>query len=513
MLDESSEQPVFLEAVPQAKLFVTFMQNSPAQWWMKDVRGTYFFVNKTYAEFFQMSPDRIVGRTDFDFMPAHIAERLRANDRVVLETQRTIHLHETVESPAGARINLTAKFPFTENGRKFVGGIGIDVTESRLAEIELERARDSALEAEALKSAFISSVQHELRTPLAGILGMNELLLTTDLNAEQLELATLVQGSSEALLTILNDILDLSKFQTGRLELASDPLDIKSVVRESIRLIAAAARHKGLKLNLDIDAKLPQQVFGDAERLRQVLLNLLSNAVKFTSQGFVELRVSLVEERNDLVVVRFLVKDTGIGIDANQRPYLFLPFWQADMSNTRAYGGPGLGLPVSKHIVEKMGSSGIEVESTSGSGSSFWFDAQFSLNINVRPDNVPNPEMLIIEDNASLQNSLIKQFENLGIAAGTGTNCADAENLLADRPYRLVLCERVLQDGDALDLIRRVRAKEVQSGSLHTPIVVMDSDPKAEDRAFYISQGADDYVAKPLSIEQVWRIVSYWGMP
>jgi two-component system, sensor histidine kinase and response regulator len=512
MLREPTNRPVFLEAVPYGQLFISFMQNSPAQWWMKDAHGRYFFVNKTYAEFFQLAPESIVGRTDFDFMPSYIAEQLRANDRVVLETQKAIQIHETIEPPDGTRILLSSKFPFTENGRKFVGGIGLDVTQSRRTAVELEAARDRALESEALKSAFISSIQHELRTPLAGIIGMNELLLMSKLDPEQTETARLVQGSGQALLTVINDILDLSKFESGRLKLSKQPVNIKSLVEESMRLMAAAARHKGLKLSLEMDDRLPDRLQGDAERLRQVLLNLLSNAVKFTPQGRVEVKVSLIEQSNETVFLRFLVKDTGIGIEPQKQPYLFMPFWQADMSNTRIYGGPGLGLPVSKHIVEKMGSKGIQVESVPGQGSSFWFDAPFSTQINAADNRVAAPDIVIVEDNAMLQASIAKQFENLGIAVEAVTNGSDAEKITASKPCRLMLCEQVLQDGDALDLVQRIRTREAQTGGARTTIVVMAADPQPEDRTFYIAHGADDYVAKPLSVEQVWRIVSYWGM-
>lgn len=505
-------EQMFPDAAAYPQLFLSFMQNSPALWWMKDAAGTYLFVNKTFAKFYHISADRVVGRNDFDLMPAHTAEQLRENDRVVLESQTPIHIHEAVVTPDGPRIILAAKFPFAENGRKFVGGIGFDVTDSRQAQVELESARDRALEAEALKSAFVSSIQHEIRTPLAGIIGMNQFLLETDLNAEQLEFAQLVQGSSQALLTVMNDILDLSKFESGRLHLAQVPVNINLLVDESIRLIAAAARHKGLLLHVEPDSRIPARVFCDPERLRQVLLNLLSNAVKFTAQGRVDVRVKLLQQSDDTVLVRFSIQDTGIGIEPEKQPYLFMPFWQADMSNTRVHGGPGLGLPVSKHIVEKMGSEGIQVESTPQQGSLFWFDVPLATRITTGDIKLPDAEMMIVEDNPTLQSSMMRQFENLGIAVDAVDNCSDAELLVGEKPYRLVLCERVVQNADALDLVQRIRAKENQTGRLRTAIVVMAAEPKLEDRAFYISKGADDYVAKPLSIEQLWRIVNYWAM-
>src|SRR5688572_29829624 len=163
-------------------VFLSFMEHSPAQWWMKDGDGKYLFVNTTLARFFNRTPLEFVGKTDFDFMSAATAQALRANDKLVLQSQKTIHVHEILEGPDGEHVFLIVKFPFQDQGRTYVGGIGFDVTDSRRAQVDLERAQDQALEAAALKSAFVSSVQHELRTPLAGIIGMIELLLMSSLN-------------------------------------------------------------------------------------------------------------------------------------------------------------------------------------------------------------------------------------------------------------------------------------------------------------------------------------------
>lgn len=510
-MSPQGDQHIF-DALPYPQLFVSFMENSPALWWMKDADGKYLFINPTYARYFDVQPERIVGQTDFDFMPRYVAEQLRANDLVVLESQKSLYIHETVEAPNGIRIILSTKFPFEEGGRKFVGGIGLDVTDPRKAQIELEYARDRALESEALKSTFISSIQHEIRTPLNGISGMIEILLMTDLNSEQREYAQVVQGSSEALVTVMNDILDLSKFESGRLQLASVPMSIQQIVKESVRLIGAAAQHKGLEIRAEMDKDFPQQVWGDPERLRQVLLNLLSNAVKFTREGSVDVRVSLLEQSTDTVFARFLIKDTGIGIEPDKQPYLYMPFWQADMSNTRLYGGPGLGLPVTKHIIEKMCGS-IQCESSPGEGTSFWFDVAFPTKPETNSSGrLPESEIVLVEDNPTLQGLLMRQFENLGLAVKSVGSCIDAEEIVSRKPYRLVLCELIVQDSDALDLIQRIRAKEVQMGRQRTPIVVMAIEPKSDQRAFYIARGADDYIAKPVTIEQIWRIVSYWGL-
>jgi PAS domain S-box-containing protein len=493
------------------KVFLSFMENSPALWWMKDAAGKYLFVNSTFSRFFGRDAADFVGKTDFDFMSVAAAQAVRANDELVLQSQKSIHVHEILDSASGEHIFLTVKFPFHEQGKKFVGGIGFDVTDSRRAQVDLERAQDQALEAAALKSAFVSSIQHELRTPLAGIIGMNELLLMGDLTEEQKFLAATAQDSSQALLTVLNDILDLSKIEAGRLGLGQAPLNLRLVADECIRLLIAAARKKGLMLSLTFDDRVPERVMGDSERLRQVLMNLLSNAIKFTAAGSVELMVKLVSEDDSRATVSFSIRDTGIGIAKDKQRYLFMPFWQADMSDTRAYGGPGLGLPLSKHLVEKMGGGEIVVESTPENGSTFSFQIPFPKR-HLSMDRTHHSDVLVVEDNATLASALIKELESLGIGSQSAANCRDALAVLSQHAFRLLFCERVLKDGDAADLIQQLRIREANQNLQHLPIVVMSPTPSLEERQRYLSMGADDYVGKPLSTEQLWRLVNIWKM-
>lgn len=493
------------------RVFLSFMENSPAQWWMKDSAGRYLFVNNSFAKFWHKRPDYFVGKTDFDFMSSMTAQALRANDQVVIESQTTIHIHEMLDGPDGKHIFFIVKFPFNENGVSYCGGIGFDVTEGRRAQLELDRARDQVLEASALKSAFLASVQHELRTPLAGIIGMNELLLLTSLDDDQRHLAQTVQDSSQALLTVLNDILDLSKIESGRLGLSPTPFSIRHVAEDSVRLMMAAARSKKLGLSLAFDASVPETVIGDAERLRQLLLNLLSNAIKFTEVGFVELVVRLAQLDEEQALVHFLVKDSGIGIPSDKQPYLFMPFWQADMGDTRAYGGQGLGLPLSKHIVEKMGADGIHVKSEPGQGSEFSFDIPFPLRGAVG-ETVVAADVLVVEDNRVLASSILKEFEALGMPAEAVATSAQAIEKIRGGQYHLVLCDQILPDADAVELIERVRLHESKTGAQRVPIVVMSSAPNVGDKERMLSTGADDYVSKPLATEQLWRLVNLWRM-
>ncbi|BCS34235.1 hypothetical protein TBR22_A34640 [Luteitalea sp. TBR-22] len=250
--------------------------------------------------------------------------------------------------------------------------------EIELQAVELARARDMALAATAAKSSFLATMSHEIRTPINGVVGMTGLLLDTDLTREQREYVETVRGSADHLLGVINDILDYSKGEVGRITLESVPFDLPTVVEEAIELVADAARRKGLECGVILEPDVPDMLVGDPGRLRQVLVNFLGNAVKFTAAGAVHVHVSSHVVDEDAARLRFEVTDTGIGIAPEAAARLFTPFTQADASTTRKYGGTGLGLAISKQIAETMGGA-VGVHSAPGVGSTFWFTARLGL--------------------------------------------------------------------------------------------------------------------------------------
>jgi PAS domain S-box-containing protein len=403
---------------------------------------------------------------------------------------------------------------------------------------ELEKALTAARESTRMKSRFLANMSHEIRTPMNGVLGMTEFLLGTGLNPEQLEYAESIKRSADSLLAVINDILDLSRIEAGKLRLDRADFSLSSTIEETSSLFALQARAKNLEFVTSIAPGLPEVAVGDPGRLRQVLTNLLGNAIKFTGLGQVGLRAEVVSQTRDEIQLKFTVSDSGIGIPLDQQARLFDTFTQVDESNTRKYGGTGLGLAISKQLVELLGGE-IGLESEPGRGSKFWFTATFGkstkpLMASARPKPAPrvtaaksqtgtaqrsqapaqttpvevSMRILLAEDNEINQRITLRLLQKLGLSADAVVNGREAVEALEKRKYDLVLMDCQMPDMDGFEATAVIRSRE--GGSRHQTICALTANCMDGDRERCLAAGMDDYISKPVGLEKLREALDRW---
>ncbi|MBF0132454.1 MAG: response regulator [Magnetococcales bacterium] len=437
---------------------------------LKDAGGCYLFINRSFEVFLGRPAAEVIGKRAESLFGLDVAAAMAEADKDVLEHKRMVESEIVMGGADGDRVFFMTKFPLAigDNPTTVLCGIATDITKRKRMEQELQVAKEQAEAANRAKSDFLANMSHEVRTPMNGVVGMLELLDRTPLEPNQRHYLATAIKSAELQLAVINDILDFSKIEAGRLELEESLFDLAEVVEETAAMLADRAHVKGLELAVFVQPELPSRLIGDALRLRQVLINLIANAIKFTEKGEVVVEVTRESDLEvDRVKVGFRISDTGIGMDPSVRDKIFQPFTQADGSTTRKYGGTGLGLVISRQLVEAMGGR-ISVESQAARGSTFRFTIPFAYSDQDQRGVIESLRLayvLIVDDNETNRGILESYLKSWGIpyrSVDSGAKALvalrrqkDPDNRRA--AFRIAILDFHMPDMDGLELARAIR--------------------------------------------------------
>ena len=411
------------------------------------------------------------------------------------------------------------------DSKRIVLSIVRNITERKLVEAELIKAKERAEAANEARKQFLANMSHEIRTPLNGLMGMIQIMQMTDLSEEQERFMRISKSSADALLIVINDILDYSKMEAGKMGLERITFSLKKVLSDAVSMFRISADEKGITLVEDIAEDLQDNYIGDPFRLRQILSNLIGNAVKYTKQGSVDISASLLEETKDhKCILRFDVKDTGIGIPEDKMEVLFKSFSQVDSSDTRKYGGTGLGLAISKKLVELM-SGDIEVKSVFGEGSVFSFTCKLEITElsasaeeeSVNHINFPSEggskeqgyKVMLVEDDP-ISRTIFEQLtmkKNWNVTmAKTGREAVD---IFSKKAVDVILMDIQMPMMDGYVATKIIRQLEEETGK-RTPIIALTAKALVEDRNKCIEAGMDDFISKPIDVREFYKTIEKW---
>jgi PAS domain S-box-containing protein len=464
-----------------------------------DEEGNMLYANTAMVELLNYGT-AIQGRVEAVF-PSNLSDVLKH----CLESQQpTVRLEHHIED----RVLSWSFFPLGNS--KQVRVYGTDIS----ADVELRRAKEVAEESARAKAIFLATMSHELRTPMNGVLGCTQLLQDTSLTDPQRKLLETMHRSAESLLVLVNDILDFSKIEAGKMSLEVADVELHALIADVITLVSEAAKKKGLTVQVQLASDIPAELRGDPVRLRQILFNLVGNAIKFTEQGGIYVSVKTVschQENSDAIVLHWTVKDSGIGISADQQARLFGAYAQADVSTARRYGGTGLGLMICCQLVELMGGA-IMVESTPGEGSSFSYTTSLlpaiqrttsaragKPSIASMADRTIPLRILVVDDNEINQVVACKFLQKLGCQVEVARNGREAVESIAHSTYDAVLMDCEMPEMDGYEATQEIRRQE-HATTRHLPVIALTGHASSEEAQKCRQSGMDDVVTKPMTL-------------
>ncbi len=497
------------ELAKQTSFLNTLNENNPLGIVVLTSDGRVQMCNPSFERMFGFpAAEMIGGDLDGRIAPANLRTEARTFSEQV---QRGAPLHAVAERQRrdGTLVDVEIHgVPLLMDGN-LVGQFALyqDITERRRAEEETQKAKDAAEAASRAKSEFLANMSHEIRTPMNAILGMTDLVLDTELNAEQREYLGMAKSSADNLLRVINDILDFSKIEAGKLDLDHVPFDLRQTLGDTLRALAMRAHRKEIELCYRVQPDVPNSLLGDPGRLRQIVVNLVGNAIKFTERGEIVVRVEMLERTTERIRLHFTVSDTGIGISPEQVPRIFEPFAQADGSMTRRYGGTGLGLSISTRLAELMGGR-LWVESELGRGSAFQFTASFALADQkmdpIAPldaESLQDLPVLIVDDNKTnriILEEILKHWRMSPSAAegGRAGLAALGQALQSGKPFPLVLLDAHMPEFDGFEVAEQIRRDPRLAGA---SIMMLTSDHQLGDSERCRALSISTFLTKPIT--------------
>ncbi len=499
-------------------MYHSLVDNLPVHVLRKDLKGRITFANQSFCELLDRPLAEILQKTDYDLFPEPLADKYRRDDRRVVETGSVFADIEENQSGDQSYYFEVRKTPVHDLSNAIIGTQAIfwDVTERQRALKQLAEAKEAAETANRAKSEFLANMSHEIRTPMNAIIGMTGLVLDSSLSYQQRDYLEIVRESAESLMDIINDLLDFSKIESGKVELDCQPFELREWLGDTMKALGVRAYAKGIELAFQVAAAIPQFVVGDGLRLRQVLVNLVGNAIKFTEEGEVVLEVAIAGEDEECLELKFLVRDTGIGINPDHRERIFRAFEQADMSTTRRFGGTGLGLAISSRIVHLMGGQ-LEVDSTPGDGSTFSFVARFGKPTGEEahveaPDitSVIGLRVLIVDDNATNRLIVEEMCRNWEMIPTTAADADSALRMLREAeadgaPFDLLLTDASMPGTDGFALCESVAADAAISSMVVMMLTSLDRDA---DVSLCADLGVAAYLLKPIKQSELFDAIA-----